>query len=192
MPMPHSVDPRKLEEFRQFLEQNPDKGMLHLEATATYEGQAGRSLARIGPFAIDDQRIDRDTRQYTIPFGAWREVEEMSGIEGAADRMEPVETTLAALAACLNVSITYNAARLGLKLEGLETAIKTTVDPRVLFMLQGPEQHPACVKNLQFQIKATGDLSDQDLETIKQLAEHSPVHGLLSFANKISGQVARG
>ena len=100
-----------LEGFRTFLNDNPDKGKLHLEVKGVYEGQAGRSMIHVGRFAIDDTTIDRPTRHYTFPFGAWREVEDMIGMEGATDRMEPVEMALASTAACLINSITLNAAR---------------------------------------------------------------------------------
>ena len=108
-----SINVEKLEEFRNFLSENPDKGKLHLEAKAIYEGQAGRSTIHVGPYAVDETKIDRPTRHYTFPFGAWREVEELIGMEGATDRIEPVEMALASTAACLINSITLNAARTG-------------------------------------------------------------------------------
>jgi hypothetical protein len=46
---------------------------------------------------------------------------------------------------------------------------------------------------IQADIEATGkDLTPQDLETIKTLAEHSPLHGLLSFPNRIELTVRPG
>jgi len=116
-----------LEGFRTFLKDNPDKGKLHLEAKAVYEGQAGRSMIHVGRYAVDDTVIDRPTRHYTFPFGAWREVEDMIGMEGSTDRMEPVEMALASTAACLINSITLNAARLGIDTAGLEITVRTTV-----------------------------------------------------------------
>ena len=69
MTVRQSVDLDKLEQFRDFLRSNPDKGMLKLQAKAIYEGQAGRSTVHIGPFGLDDTQIDRPTRHYTVPFG---------------------------------------------------------------------------------------------------------------------------
>ena len=135
MAVRHSVDVDKLEEFRSFLKDNPEKGQLRLQAKAVYEGQAGRSTVHIGPFGLDETNIDRQTRHYTFPFGAWREVEEIAGIEGPTDRMEPVEMALAATAACLINSITYNAARLGIDTDGLEITVKSTIDPRSVAMI---------------------------------------------------------
>ncbi|MFB3150094.1 MAG: OsmC family peroxiredoxin, partial [Alphaproteobacteria bacterium] len=120
MTVRQNVNIEKLEEFRTFLKDNPDKAQLKLEAKAIYEGQVGRSMIHIGRYAIDDDTVDRPTRHYTIPFGAWRDVEELFGVVGPTDRMEPVEMALAATAACLINSISLNAARMGIDTEGLE------------------------------------------------------------------------
>ncbi len=185
------VNIEKLEEFRSFLADNPDKGRLRLEAKAIYEGQAGRSLVHVGPFGLDDQEIDRPTRHYTFPFGAWREVEEATGLEGATDRMEPVEMALAATAACLINSITFNTARLGIDTSGLEITVRSTVDPRVLFAVKEPEEHKSCLGTIEYDVKVTGEVSDEDLETIHKLCRYSPVHGLMAETITISGRVTR-
>ncbi|MFQ5889204.1 MAG: OsmC family protein [Gemmatimonadota bacterium] len=191
MTLRQNVDIERLEGFRTFLRDNPEKGKLSLEARAIYEGQAGRSTVHVGPFAIDDNRVDRETRHYTFPFGAWREVEELTGMAGPTDRMEPVEMALAATAACLVNAISYNAARLGIAADGLEVTVKSTVDPRVLFAIKGPEAHKACLGGLQYEVKVTGDVSDEEIETIRRLCEHSPVHGMIAEAISISGKVTR-
>lgn len=176
------VNIEKLEQFRTFLTDNPDKGKLHLEVKAVYEGEAGRSTVHIGRFGIDDQTYDRETRQYTIPFGAWKEVEELTGLEGPTDRMEPVEVAMAATAACLVNSVTFNAARLGIDTEGLQVSIKSEVDPRVLFGLKGPDSHQECLGELEYDVSVSGNISDKDLNTIRELCDLSPVHGLIAKA----------
>jgi uncharacterized OsmC-like protein len=191
MTVRQSVDVDKLEEFRSFLKDNPDKGRLRLQAKAIYEGQAGRSTVHIGPFGLDETNVDRPTRHYTFPFGAWREVEEITGMEGPTDRMEPVEMALAATAACLVNSITYNAARLGIDTEGLEITVKSTVDPRVLFAIKEPEDHKACLGALEYEVKVNGEVSDEEMATIRRLCEYSPVHGLIAEAISVSGHVTR-
>lgn len=186
-----SINIEKLEGFRSFLEDNPDKAKLHLRAKAIYEGQAGRSLVHIGPYAIDDDTINRPTRHYTFPFGAWREVEELVGVEGATDRMEPVEMALAATAACLVNSISFNTARLGIDTEGIEIEIRTTVDPRVLFAVKGPEDHASCLGAIEYDVKIAGDVSDDDIATIEKLCLHSPVHGMMVESISVAGKVVR-
>ena len=186
-----NVDLKKLGEFRSFLEDNPDKAKLHLRAKAIYGGQVGRSTVHIGPYAIDDEWVDRPTRHYTIPFGAWREVEDMIGVGGPTDRMEPVEMALAATAACVINSITFNTARMGIDTEGLEITVDTIVDPRVLFAVKGPEAHPSCLGTINYEVKVTGDVSDQEMDTIQKLCAHSPVHGLMAEAINVSATVVR-
>ena len=191
MTVRQGVDIEKLESFRSVLEGNPDKIRLHLEAKAIYEGQAGRSLVHVGPYRLDDMEVDRPTRHYTFPFGAWKEVEETIGVEGPTDRMEPVEMALAATAACLINSITFNAARLGIDTAGLEISVRSTVDPRVLFAIKEPTEHKACMGTITYDVKVTGDISDEELETIHNLCKYSPVHGLMAEAIEISGNVVR-
>ena len=191
MTVREDVDIGKLEEFRRYLREHPDRGVLSLEAVAVYEGQAGRSTIHIGPFAIDGERVDQPTRHYTLALGAWREVEEMIGHASASDRMEPVEMALAACAACLNNSISYNAARLGIDLDGLATTIRQDVDPRVLFAVLSPADHASCLGTMQVEIKVTGDVSDEDLETIHNLALHSPVYGLIAEPNTVTHEVVK-
>ncbi len=185
------VDIDKLEGFRTFLGENPDKVRLRLEARAVYEGQAGRSLVHVGKYGLDDQDIDRPTRQYTFPFGAWKEVEEVLGVEGPTDRMEPVEMALAATAACLIKSITFNTARLGIDTEGLEITVRSTIDPRVLFAIMEPEDHKQCLGTIEYDVKVSGDVSDEDLETIKKLCDYSPVAGMMTESISVNGKVAR-
>ncbi len=191
MTVRQGVDIDKLESFRSLLEGNPEKIRLHLEAKAIYEGQAGRSLVHVGPFSLDDMAVDRPTRQYTFPFGAWKEVEETIGVQGPTDRMEPVEMALAATAACLINSITFNAARLGIDTAGLEISVRSTVDPRVLFAVKEPSEHKACMGTIEYDVKVTGDVSDEELETIHNLCKYSPVHGLMAEAIEINGKVVR-
>ena len=191
MTVRQNVDVEKLDGFRDFLEQNPEKVRLHLSAQAVYEGDVGRSTVHVGPYGLDDDAIDRETRHYTFPFGAWREVEEALGVVGPTDRMEPVEMALAATAACIVNSISYNAARMGIDTEGLEVNIRSSVDPRVLLALKGPEEHGSCLGNIDYDVKVTGDVSDEDLETIRSLCKYSPVFGMLTESIRVSGTVER-
>ncbi len=191
MPVRQNVDLEKLNGFRDFLDENPEQGRLHLTAKAIYEGQVGRSTVHVGPYGLDDATIERETRHYTFPFGAWREVEETIGHQGPTDRMEPVEMALAATAACLVNSISFNTARMGIDAEGIEISVKSTINPRVLFGIMEPEDHQACLGNVEYDVKVSGDVSDEDLKTIKKLCAYSPVHGLIAEPIQVSGKVSR-
>ncbi len=175
-----NVNIEKLEGFRTFLKENPEKAILKLEARAIYEGQVGRSTVHIGPYQLDNDTFDRETRHYTIPFGAWREVEELMGVEGPTDRMEPVEMALAATASCVVNSISLNTGRLGIKVDSLEVSVRSTVDPRVLFDINGPEDYGSCIKSIDYDVKVKGDISEDEMNTIKQLCEHSPVYIMMA------------
>ena len=187
----HGVDVTALGKFGDFLNENPDKGILTLGTTATYEGTIGRSMVHIGPYSLDDQEIDRATRQYTIPFGAWKEVEELAGFTGPTDRMEPVEIALGALAACLIVGVSFNALVQGISLDKIETSVEAEVDPRVLFGLNSLAEAPSCLKTVRAEVKVSGDVKDEDLARLREMAERSPVHTLMSAPNRIITEVSR-
>ncbi len=179
------VDTGKLEEFRKA--QKVDPVSLGLEAKALWDGEMGRSTVHIGPYSLNKDRIDRPTRQYTVSYGAWREVEEAVGAVGPTDRMEPVEMALGAMAACIVNAITFNAYRHDISLDDIKVTVSTDVNPDVLFELQGPQAHNACMTNLRAEIKVKGDnLTPEKLETIKKLAEHSPVDGLVAQTNNVT------
>jgi uncharacterized OsmC-like protein len=181
------MDLDKLEAFRSALKESPV--VLGLEARGIWEGHSGRSTIHIGPYELGGERIDRETRHYTIPYGAWREVEEAIGFEGPTDRVEPVEMALGAIAACLCNSIALNAPRNGINLEGLEVNVRTDIDPSVLFEVKGPESHTSCMPKIVSEVKVKGDISDDQLETIKRLISYSPVHGMIEYANTVESSV---
>ena len=183
------MDLDKLEAFRSAIKESPV--ILGLEARGIWEGHSGRSTVHIGPYELGGERIDRETRHYTIPYGAWREVEEAVGFEGPTDRAEPVEMALGAIAACLCNSIALNAPRNGIKLEGLEINVRTEIDPSVLFEVKGPESHTSCMPKIVSEVKVKGDISDDQLDTIKRLISYSPVHGMIEYANTVESRVTR-
>ena len=182
------VDLSKLEGFRSAIQKEPIT--LGLKAKALWDGEMGRATVHIGPYKLGDQEIERDTRRYTVSYGAWKEVEDALGMVGPTDREEPVEMALGAMAACIVNSITWNVHRHGIKLDELVVSVSTDVNPEVLLELRGPEEHTACMQNLRADIKVKGEgLTPEKLEIIKKLATHSPVDGLISQANQISHTV---
>lgn len=183
------MDLDKLEAFRSAIKESPI--VLGLHAKGIWEGHSGRSTIHIGPYELGGEHIDRETRHYTIPYGAWREVEEAIGFEGPTDRVEPVEMALGAIAACLVNSIALNAPRNGINLEGLEVNVHADIDPSVLFEVKGPESHTSCMPKIVSEVKVKGDISDDQLEEIKRLVSYSPVHGMIEYANTVESSVTR-
>ncbi len=179
-------DTSKLDDFEKFATENPEKVILGLEATTIWEGYAVENLGKIGPWELGGERIDKPTRDYSIQFGAWKEVEEAIGIVGAHDRIEPMEAALAGMASCVSTAITINAAREGLNLEGLEVTARATVDPRVLLGIVAVEDAESCLKSVDVDIKVEGDLTDEEREQILKMAYRSPVHVMVSAPNEIN------
>ena len=179
----------KLEAFRTAIKENPI--VLGLDARSVWEGHSGRSTVHIGPYNLGGQKIDRETRHYTIPYGAWREVEEAIGFVGPTDRVEPVEMALGAVAACLCNSIALNAPRNGINLEDMEINVHTDIDPSVLFEVKGPESHSSCMPKIVTEVKVNSNITDEQLETIKRLVHYSPVHGMVEYANTVETKVTR-
>jgi uncharacterized OsmC-like protein len=185
----NGMDLEKLESFRKSLEESPVT--LSLEAKGIWEGHSGRSTVHIGPYRLGGEEINRPTRHYTVPYGAWREVEEAVGFVGPTDRVEPVEMALSAIAACLSNSIALNAPRNGIRMEDLAIKVSCDIDPSVLFEVKGPESHTSCMPKIKTEVKVKGDLTDEQLETIKRLIHYSPVHGMIEYANKVESTVER-
>ena len=185
----HGMDLDKLEAFRSAIKENPI--VLGLNARGVWEGHSGRSTVHIGPYNLGGQKIDRETRHYTIPYGAWREVEEAIGFVGPTDRVEPVEMALGAVAACLCNSIALNAPRNGINLEDMEINVHTDIDPSVLFEVKGPESHSSCMPKIVTEVKVNSNITDEQLETIKRLVHYSPVHGMVEYANTVETKVTR-
>jgi uncharacterized OsmC-like protein len=183
------MDLEKLEAFRTSLQESPV--ILGLDAHSVWEGHSGRSTVHIGPYDLNGEHIDRETRHYTVSYGAWKEVEEAVGFVGPTDRAEPVEMALGAVAACLCNSIALNAPRHGIELEGLEVNVHADVDPSVLFEVKGPESHTSCMPKITTEVIVKGDLTDEQLQTIQELVHYSPVHGMVEYANAVEATVAR-
>ncbi len=185
-------DVEKMEAFNAYAAANPNDVVLGLEAKTIWEGRSGESLARIGPWQLAGQRIEKPTRDYSIQFGAWKEVAEAIGVEAPGDKIEPVEAALAAVCSCVTWAIAINAAREGLTLDALEVKARATVDPRVLLGIVPVEEASSCMQRVEMEIDVRGDLTEADRLRIAQMAKRSPVHALISHANTIQSTVRLG
>lgn len=172
------VDLETFEGFAEYAADNPTAVQFGLGATSTYEGTVAHSLAHIDGYELGGEAITRPTREYTIPFGGWREVLETAGWVGATDRPEPIEVALAALASCINVGITINAVANGVEIDHLKTTVRTAFDPGLLFSLTDFEDADGVFDHLEadVEIAANGLEPDQ----VDEWARRAPVYTLLS------------
>ncbi|WP_336022057.1 OsmC family protein [Halobellus salinisoli] len=177
------VDLETLEGFAEFAAENPDDVRLGLGARSTYEGTCAHSLAKVDSYELGGETIARETREYTIPYGAWKEVLDAGGWVGGTDRLEPIEAALSALASCINVGITINAVANGVDIDHLQTRVRTDFDPRVLFSLKDLEEADAVFENLTAEIEI--ESPDLDKDQIDEWARRAPVYTLVSLDQDI-------
>jgi uncharacterized OsmC-like protein len=69
--------------------------------------------------------------------------------------------------------------------------VHTDVDPSVLFEIKGPESHLSCMPKIVTEVKVKGNITDEQLETIKRLVHYSPVHGMVEYANTVETRVTK-
>ncbi|UTF54857.1 OsmC family protein [Natronosalvus rutilus] len=179
----HGINLETLEGFAAHAAENPEAVQFGLGASATYEGTAAHSLAKVDSYELGGETIARETREYTIPYGAWKEVLDAGGWVGGLDRLEPIEAALSALAACINVGITINAAANGVDIDHLQTRVRTDFDPAVLFSLKELKEADSVFENLTAEVEVDGEDLDQDL--IDEWARRAPVYTFVSLAQDV-------
>ena len=177
------VELETLAAFAEHAAENPDDVQLGLGASATYEGTAAHSLAKIDSYQLGGETISRETREYTLPYGGWKEVLDAGGWVGATDRLEPVEAALSALAACINVGITINAVANGVEIDHLRTDVRADFDPAVLFSLADLSEADSVFENVTAEIQIEGD--DLDDELVDEWARRAPVYTLVSLGQDV-------
>ncbi len=179
-----------MEGFAAFAAENPNDVELGVEATAIWTGHAGHTTAKIGPWMLADQRIDKDVRSYSLQMGAWKEVEAAIGVEGPADNVEPIEVALAAMSSCVSWAICINAALQGISFDGLQVSAKAKIDPRVLLGNYTIEEASSAIKSIALDIDVRGEnLTEEDQQRIAQMAHRSPVHAMIRYANTLDTTV---
>lgn len=184
----YGVDSRKFADFVEFAKANPNDVQFELGANGYWEGRAFHTLSKVGPYSLGRQTIDRETRDYTFPFGAHKEVEAALGFVDPDDRPEVIETALAALCGCLNHVISLHLVSEGLDVEELETTVRMPWSPFVALDIDEAVTEDGALRNqygdLEIEITVGGEnVTDETLERIQSAARRSAVYNLVALAH---------
>lgn len=189
------LDLDALEQFVDFAGANPADVQFRLEARGEHEGRVAHTVATTGPYTLGGARIDRPARRYSYHFGAHKEVEEALGFVAPTDREEASEVVLAALTGCINTAVSSSALVRGIVLDELVTTVSVAWDPFVFLHLAQPAQNGELTKqfsDLRVELTVTGkDLTDEDLDYLRDSVKRSAVYNLLTTANPATPTITR-
>lgn len=186
----HGVNVEQYGEFVDHATENPEDVMFELGARGVYEGRAFHTLSKVDGYSLGGEEIRRETREYTFPLGAHKEVEEAAGFVDPTDRAEPIEVALAALTGCINAAVTVAALEAGIDFEDLETTVELDFDPRVLLGIHDADRSDETYDDIEIDIEVSGTgLTEADAETLRKGALRSPVFNLMALSHEMSPEV---
>jgi len=162
------IDGKRLEAFNKQYAASPTKFTLGLQAKTTWEGRGLGNLGKIGKWTLGGQQVEKPTRDFSVQLGSWKEVGDAIGVEGADDRIEPVEAALLALSSCMTEAITLNCARTGVPLEGLEVTANVDIDPGPIVGVKDPSDWNTSLKVIDVKITARGKLSEDQRKMVEE------------------------
>jgi uncharacterized OsmC-like protein len=176
------IDARQIETFIKEYDRSPKSFVLGLEARSIWEGRGLGNLGKVGPWKLGTSAMKKPSRDFSVQLGSWQEVGDALGVEGADDRIEPVESALMALSSCVAEAITLNCARTGVDLQGLEVKANLNVDPGPIVGAKEPDDWEKSLKSVKLDVTATGKFSQRDKTMVEEGAMRSPVHHIFSRA----------
>lgn len=170
------INKSQLEKFNEQYASSPNSFILGIESRTIWEQKGLGNLGKVGRWTLGGQAIEKPTRDFSVQLGSWKEVGDAIGVEGADDRIEPVEAALLGLSSCVTEAIVLNCARTGVKLEGLEVQAHADVDPGPIVGAKEPSDWDNTLKQITVEVTARGDFSGDDRKMIEDGAKRSPVH----------------
>ncbi len=176
------IDARQIEAFNKEYDRSPKSFTLGLEARSIWDGRGLGNLGKVGPWKLGTSAMKKPSRDFSVQLGSWQEVGDAIGVEGADDRIEPVEAALMALSSCVAEAITLNCARTGVDLQGLEVKANLDVDPGPIVGAKEPEEWKKSLKSVKLDVTARGKFSQRDKTMVEEGAERSPVHHIFGRA----------
>jgi len=178
----HGINVSNHLEFIDWMASNPDDAAVTFSATGTSEDVINRTTATISEWELGGERMGED-RAHTLRFGLPPEVEEAMGYTELEDRQESIEVALAALTACINGTIGYNAVREGLDFDEVETRVSVPVDLRVLFGIHDADRADEMYGDIHLEVTVTApDLSPEEIKQLSTYPARSPTYNLIMGA----------
>ena len=174
------INTRQLEKFNEQYGSAPKSFELGIEGRTIWEQKGLGNLGKVGRWTLGGQVIEKPTRDFSVQMGSWKEVGDAIGVEGADDRIEPIEAALLGLSSCVNEAIVLNCARTGVKLDGLEVKAHADVDPGPITGAKDPSDWDNTLKQVTVDVTARGDFSGEDKKSIEDGAKRSPVRYMFS------------
>lgn len=174
--------------FIDWMAENPDDAMLEFRATGRAEEITNRTTATIGDWSLGGEEMGTD-REHTLHFGLPPELEEAMGFEEIEDRYEAIEGALAALTACINGTIVFNAIREGIDVDEVTTRVRVPTNLRVLFDLDDVDMAETFFDEPMIDVDVTGDLTDEEVAKVREFPKRSPVYNLVTLAHPNSPNV---
>jgi uncharacterized OsmC-like protein len=169
------IDTHQLEKFNEQYASAPKNFELGIESRTIWEQKGLGNLGKVGRWTLGGQAIEKPTRDFSVQLGSWKEVGDAIGVEGADDRIEPIEAALLGLSSCVTEAIVLNCARTGVKLDGLEVRAHADVDPGPITGAKDPSDWDNTLKQITVEVTAHGDFSGDERKTIEDGAKRSPV-----------------
>src|SRR2546426_11247583 len=123
------INTRQLEKFNEQYGSAPKSFELGIEGRTIWEQKGLGNLGKVGRWTLGGQVIEKPTRDFSVQMGSWKEVGDAIGVEGADDRLEPIETALLGLASCVSEAIVLNCARKGVSPESIDVTARVEGDP---------------------------------------------------------------
>ena len=170
------IDARQIEAFNKEYSASPANFTLGLEGRAIWEGRGLGNLGKVGRWSLGGQTMEKPTRDFSVQLGSWKEVGDALGVEGADDRIEPVEAALLGLTSCVTEAIVLNCARKRVSPEQVEVKARVQLDPGPITGAKDPSDWDKTLKSVDVDITVRRDISEKDRAVIEEGAKRSPVH----------------
>lgn len=178
----NGVDVKRLFETVDAVKENPDLAKFHFRAKSEWE-----TGARTRTTIQDFYGVGQEDKSRTKPFIL--DSDEPDVLLGGNSAANPTEAVLHALASCLTVGMSYNAAARGIKIDKLSFDLEGDLDLQGFLGLD--ESVRSGFSNIRVTCHVDSDAPRDQLEDLCRFAqEHSPVFDIVSSPVAVSVELA--